>query len=331
MLPRALLVAALGALLLAPLAAAQVPLPASPGVRVVLDAKELRVDAGNETTLTATITNTGPAQGTVQLDFGLVPGWRVDAESRSIVIPAGGVAPVRFALAAPNAGHGAASAAWAVRATLTEDNTGRTATSEASVQLARVDPPAPPAPPGWTPESLALLVVGSAVLIAGIVVAERSRIRKLRDALAAAEAAREAERAAYLDRETGILLEAEGPLLPWGLRRELLQRLRVRNATARPRIATVGVREAPPGWVASVSLPRVPLGPGESALVTLYLNPDATVPGGAPTRLVLYAKPEEAQAMEERLPLAFDAPAIRIPEHAAPPSHDGAPRPALRL
>lgn len=319
--------------LLAPGAFAQTQ-AVQPGVTLTLDAKDVALGAGNASRVNATLTNTGPAAGTVTLAWTLPDGWDVNAETRTVAIPSKGVMPIVIRVTAPAAGKGAASADIQITAVLKEDPpAGRSAQASAALSVTRVDPPAPPPAPVVTPERLAM-ALGALLLIAGIAAGLILRRRhRLALARAAEEARLAAERAAYLERETGITIEIEGDLLPWGLRRELLQRVRLKNASGRVRVAQVGIRSAPPGWIASVSLPRIPLASGESALVTVYLNPSADVPGGAETQIVLFAKPEEALEREERVTLRFEAPPIRIPrgdEATTIALRDGAPRPALR-
>lgn len=302
-LPSAL---ALVAALLAPLALAQVP-AAQPAVSIQLSATEARVGAGNETTLVANVVNGGSLAASVSIDLGLLEKWDVRAEPRTFPLPAGASQPVQIVLRAPAAGQGAASGVLAVRATLTEANTGRTAQGQASLALARVDPPPPLPPSPWPLDRVAPALGGSLLVIGAVVLAESRRRRALR-------VARNVEAARWQDRELGILIEPEGPLLPWGLRRETLQRVAVRNVTPRPRVAHVGVRRAPPGWTAALSLPRLALEPGERAVLTLYLNPSPDVPGGAPAEVVLFARTAEAQEHEEIARIAFQAPPVRIPQ-----------------
>ncbi|MEA3200667.1 MAG: hypothetical protein QOE90_2095 [Thermoplasmata archaeon] len=303
-----------------PAALAQVP-QTSPQVTLSLSASELRVDAGNESTLYANVSNPGSLAASVSLTLGALPGWDVRAEPRTFPLAAqGGTQMVILHVLAPAAGHGEARGPLDVGATLTEPNTGRTATAHQAATLARVDPPAPVPPPRTTPLQVGLFVAGSALVVAVVTYAEVRRRRALA--------------AAWRERETGLALEVDGPLLPWGLRREQLQRVVVRNASERPRVAHLGIREAPEGWTAAISVPRLPLEPGERATITLYLNPGEGVPTGEPARVVLYARTAEALEHEERLGLDLVAPPVRIPTPDVAPTiapRDGsAVRPALR-
>jgi len=320
-------------ILLAPAAFAQTLPSAQPQVSLALSAKELRLNASNESAVYANVTNGGALAGTASLTMGDAGGWNVRAEPRTFPIAAGRTQMVVLYLTAPAPGSGPATTNLAVSVSFSESNTQQSASAQGAVALVRVDPPPPPPPPFLTPARIGLGVGALALVAALVVVLVVRRRKKLAAAKAAEDARLAAEHAAWLARETGITIEIEGALLPWGLRRELLQRVRVRNASERPRVAQVGVRSAPPGWIASVSLPRFPLSAGESALVTVYLNPSHDVPGGEATEIVLYAKPEEAQEKEERVALRFEAPPIRIPrgdEATTIALRDGAPRPALR-
>jgi hypothetical protein len=292
-------------LLLAPLALAQ-GLPAPPSVAVQLSAASARVGAGNETTVFANVTNGGTLAASVSLDMSVLEKWDVRAEPPAFALAAGQTQQVQVVLRAPAVGDGAASGQLLLKAVLTEDNTGRTAQGQAFLSVERVDPPVPAPPPTWTPERVALAAIGALVLVAAVAFALVRR-RLARRAVA------EAEAAAWRDRETGLAIEAEGSLILWGLRREVLQRVTVRNVSQRPRVANVGLRSATPGWTAAVSLPRLALEPGERATLTLYLNPSESIPGGEPAEFLLFARNAEAQEHEETLRVALPAPAVRIP------------------
>ncbi|GEM_PF-4895979 len=301
---RALLCALVLSALLAPSSAlAQVP-AAQPQVGLSLSAAALRVDAGNESVVLANVTNQGSLPATVTLSFAPLAGWTVTPDVASpFALAANGAQTVRLTVRAPAAGAGAAEGPLGVTATLTESTTGRQAPpAKATLALSRVDPAAAAPPSLWPPERVAAAALGSVAVVAGVVALERRR--------------RVRAEALWRERETGLALEPDGPTMPWGARREMLQRVAVRNVGSRPLVALVGVRAASPGWTAALSLPRLPLAPGERAVVTLYLNPAPDVPGGAPGEVTLYARTAEAQEHEEVARVALEAPPVRVPAAA---------------
>lgn len=331
--------------------------PIDPAVAITLPPDALDVGAGNQTTLTATVSNPGSFAGTVSLSIAAVDGWTFAAEpAGGFPLASGASQDVTITVIAPAAGVGAASGSLAVTATLT-DQAGRTATADASAPLARVDPPPPPVPPPpyglWAAAAVAALLVVAGVVALQVRENRRKRERaeaqrraaeeakRLAEAeaarLAAEKAAREAaERAAYFARETGITIGLHDGPRPFGTSRELAYRLVVRNVSDRPRVGVVGIAEIPAGWRASVALPKLPLSPGESALVAAYVKPDVSVPAGSKSRIVFRAKPEEAQELDEKLALDVEAPLPHVPTMAEadrPRSSAREPvaqRPALR-
>lgn len=315
---------ALALILLLPSALAQSPI--APQVGLSLSSHDLKLDAGNETRIYGNVSNGGRLQGSASLRIVVPEGWDVSADQRTFPIAAGATQPIVLVLRAPAAAHGAATGRIEVTVTFAEDGTGAVANANDAIAVARVDP-IPPPPPGTSVEEWALFATASALVIASVVVLETRRRRAIAAALAA-------EKAAWIDRELGIGIELDGPMIPWGLRRELLQRIVVRNDTDKPRVAHLGLRESAPGWTAAVSLPRLPLEPRERVAITLYLNPGDAVPGGESARFVVYARNAEAQEHEERLAIEIEAPPVRIPGPEASTSialRDGsAVRPSLR-
>lgn len=234
-------------------------------------------------------------------------GWIVKVSPETLRLDAGASGEVVIALQAPAAGDGASTRTMRLRATITDD-AGRVGVDEASIALARLDPPAPPVPPPWilTAEGMTSLALVALTLAAvGAMLLASARRRK-----AEAEAA---ARQAFLDRETGIKLEITDGPHRFGMGRDLVYRVRVWNETDRPRVATLGVAAAPDGWRAVPSLPRMPLGARESIHVTFLVSPAPSAPAGTRARIVLWAKPEEAEKLDERIEIEVVAPDVRIP------------------
>ena len=318
-MPRSPALAA-GALVLLALAATAHAQVAQPQVAVTLEEDALRLDADGTATVNATVRYTDPvpaAQGTVTLAAVAPDGWTVAIEpAASFPLNAGGSQTVTLRLTAPAAGTGAEAADATLTATV-DAGPGRTATGSATLGLARLDP-LPPPPPDNTPLLLAgvaaaLLVLG---LAAAVLVARRRRLARLaaeRDAAARAAAAR----AAFLARETGIRIAPAGEAQPFGDRREVAVRLRVHNASDRPRVALVEVKDATAGWLAAVNVPRRELRSGEDMVVTLTARPPDGAPLGATATVVVAARPEEAREMDERVTLDLRAPDAR--SSGAPP------------
>lgn len=315
------------------LALAQAP-TITPMVAVSLEQADLQMGAGNSTVVNGTVSNPGTLQGTVTLALTIPEGWTVQVEPDSAFSLAGGSsAPVTLTLVAPAAGQGAATGAVGLAATLT-DQAGRTASADASVSVTRVDPVViPPSPP---PYGLYAAIAGAAVLlVAGGVFARVRHVKKREARLRAEEETRRLAHEAYLARETGIgIALVEGPL-PYGTRRELVFRIAVENQSGRDRVAAIGVADCPSGWTAACAIPKMPLGPGEKLVVTFYVNPGDEVPGGQKANVAFFAKPEEAQELDQRVVLEVTAPEPRVPDgHARPatqPREAVAPRPRLRL
>lgn len=306
--------------------------PVDPAVAITMPTETLSLGAGNNTTLAATVTNPGSFAGTVSLSFAALDGWAVSAEPASFALAAGASQPVTITVVAPLAGEGAASGAIAATATLS-DSAGRTATAEGATPVARVDPPVvpPPEPPYALWALAAVLLVAIVALGVGLQLRARRRKRERAEAeaRAVAEAKRRAEEeaarlaaekaaaeAAFLARETGISIAVHDGPRPFGSKRELAYRLTVSNVSDRPRVGVVAVAEVAAGWRASVSLPKLPLSPGESVLVSAYVNPDENVPSGSKARIVILAKPEEAQERDERVVIEVEAPLPHVPTAA---------------
>lgn len=303
-------------------ASAQVPVNPQPAVSVAIGDGPARVPAGNSTTFTATVTNDGSVGGAVTIAPNLPEGWTAEVEPSQFPLAAGASQPVTVTVTAPAAGQGAETGSIGVGATLT-DQAGRTATGEASLAVTRVDPaPPPPPPPGpnW-------LLIGAlvALVLAGAAGVVLWRVRAKRAAAA---------HAAYIARETGIAIRAAGGPFPLGLKRETTWKVEVENTSDRPRVAVVGIADRPETWVASVSTPRVPLNPGEKAVVTVFCRPNANVPIGERAAIIVTARPAEAQERDERVTLDVVAEEPRIPAAGTEPPavqlRPGAPRPLLR-
>lgn len=293
------------ACVLAPTALAQLP---GPTVAVKLDQTQLSLGAANTTTVTATVTYSDQVPGstpTITVATQAPDGWKATASPATLA----GSGTVTITLVAPAAHNGAATGNLQVSVNANA-GAGRTpATASATLALTRVDP-APVPPPNYTPLIVGV-VVAVLVVAAGVALALRRRSQRL--AREAAEAAAAAEKAAFLARETGITIElVDGPL-PFGDKREAIYRVRVTNASDRPRIAVIGVKDVPDGWRAAPSIPRLPLSPKESVVVSVYVNPAPTVAWGEKATLVVTARPEEAQELSERVAIEAAAPAVRIP------------------
>jgi hypothetical protein len=274
--------------------------PATAGVTLSLSKASVRLAPQASDTIEAAIANTGPLAGTVTLTATDLGPWTMQADpSGPANVPAGATVTMRVTLSSGPANDGASQRNIQLTATLT-DAAGRSAQAQAQIAAQRVDP-LPPAPTPWYERplvdlGLALLVALLVAAVAAILVV-RSRRRQ----------------AAFLDRETGITLAlVDGPHR-FGAGREMVYRLDVANVSSRPRVALVGVDAAPDGWRATPSLPRMPLSPGEAARVTFLVAPPPDAPRGATARVVLYAKPAEAERLAERVALDVEAFDVRIP------------------
>lgn len=296
---------------------------------VAVEPTALDLGAANVTVLNATVTNDNPSiPGQVVVSVEAPAGWTAEASLLQGPLAAGASQDFTITLTAPEAGAGAATGELVVTATITESAaTARTETGRATVALTRVDPAPPPPPPApWyeTPGGIAAIVL-AALLVAGlaaaaVVLRSRRLAREAAEAEAARRAAEEAAHRAYLARETGISLALlDGPR-KYGPKRELTYRLQIENVSDRPRVAIVAVAETTPGWTAAVSIPRMPLSPGERAVVTLYANPDDAIASGEPARLVVSARPEEAQERDERVTISSEAPSVRVPLEGSGPA-----------
>lgn len=284
-----------------------------PAVSVTVEPTTLELGAANATNVTATVANTAPnTNGNVVVTITAPDGWTAVADTTQFALTGGATQQVVILLTAPAAATGAATGSLVVDATITETAaTARSDSASASVALTRIDPViAPPPPVPWYETTGGILaIVGAILLVAGAVVAVILVRRK--NARLAAEAAAAAERAAYLDRETGITIAlAEAPR-QFGPRRDVVFRVAVENTSARPRVALVSL-ELPAGWKGAPQLPRVPLSPGEKSLVTVCVGAELSVPADARATITVIAKPEEARERDERLQLEVAAAAVRV-------------------
>lgn len=321
---RASCAAALALALLATLVAA----PAlaqnlNPGVQLTVPDPDVPLGAGNSTTLEATVRNTGSLAGAVTLEASQAEGWTVSFSPSTVTVPAGGSQPIQVTLTAPAAGMGLERGSLTLKATLSESQTGRAATSETTLALTRVDPPLPVPPPpeeGVDPLLVAgLALLGIAVIAGGALFYVQRKRRAEREAAAAAEKER-LEHEAFLARETGISIATAAGPIPYGQRRETLYRLHVTNETDRPRVAVIEVKSVAPGWRVGLSLPKLALSPKQSALVTVHLEPDNGLPGGAMAQFVIAARPEEAAERDERVTLTLLTPDPRSPAPGLKPT-----------
>lgn len=288
---------------------------------LTLDGGALDLGAANTTTRTGNVTYAesagapdvaGQNSGSVTLTAVIPAGWTVVSDpplDTAFPIGVGATVPVTITITAPAAGDGAQSGELAFTAQAAGAG-GRSATATASIQLTRVDPPPPVVTPFYrTPLGLALEISIPALLIAGIVATVMWR-RKAAE-LAAERAA--AERAAYLARETGIVVSVEGGPQEYGHRREVMYRLSVQNKSDRSRVALVEVVTVTNGWRAATGVSRVPLASGERAPVTLVVAPDAVITPGDRASVVVRAKPEEAVELDERVTIEVVAPKSGVP------------------
>lgn len=304
-------------------AAAQGPL--DPAVQVQLDGggEAARLDAGANEAFSGRVANEGRAGGSVRLEATAPEGWRVQIEpAGAFSVAAGSSAPFVVRVFAPDAEVGAAEGGVVVRATLT-DAAGQTATGEATLAVARVDPPVPVPPTPWWQEAApwAAGLVAFAVVAGAAAVAAQKR-RRQREAAAAAERA-------MLERETGVTMRVEGQIATYGWQRELAYRLVLENVSDRPRVGLVRVASTPDGWRASVNLPRVPLSAGERVALTLHVQPPPTAEPGELVTFLLGCRPEEAREREQQVDLSVEAPPWRVPVQGRGEA-EPQPRPRLR-
>lgn len=293
---------------------AQVP---QPSVTLTLDGGALDLGAANTTTRAGNVSYAesagapdptgGQASGAVTLTAVVPDGWTVVTDpplDTPFQVGVGASVPVTITITAPAAGEGAQTGELALTANAAGAG-GRSATATASIALARVDPlPPPPTPFYLTPLGLALEISIPLLLVAGVVATVLWR-RKV------AELAREraaAERAAYLARETGIVIAVEGGPQEYGHRREVMYRLTVQNRSDRSRVALIEVVSVTNGWRAATAFSRVALASGEKAPVTLVVTPDTVITPGDRATVVVRAKPEEAVELDERVTLDVVAP-----------------------
>ena len=315
-LPRAVLYSVAAVMLLAlaaPIVLAQGVPP--PGVTVTLDTPSLELGASNSTTVNGTVSYSdtaaipgGANDGNVDLAITAPEGWTATIAPASFTLADGQSADFIVTLVAPAAGSGAPIGDATLTATATSAGN-RGATTTATIGLTRVDPPPPPVVPWYqTPIGIAGIVLAVLVVlgITGFVLYSNKQKR-----LAAERA--EAERAAYLDRETGITVaSATGPL-QYGHKREIVYRLAVANTSTRPRVALLDVAEVTNGWRAATQVAKLPLSAGETVQTTLVVTPDAVITPGDKATVVVRVKPEEAREKDERLTLDVVAPKHGVP------------------
>lgn len=292
-----------GVLVLVALAApvtAQVP---APQVSVSLDLAGVRLDPGQATWVNGTVAYEDAVPGAtanVQLAVSAPDGWSVTLDRQAVPVNAGGTAAFILLVEAP--AHAVGDGAALVTATANTGAGRPPATATTELALAWVAPSLPPPPADLAPWIAGALVLTSAGALVVVILLARRRRHIAREA---------AERAAFLARETGITLEQASAPAPFGDRREVAVRVKVTNASDRPRVALVEVVGAAGGWHAAVNLPRRELAPGEVLLVTLIAQPPEGAPLGARTTVTLAAKPEEARERDERVTLDLEAPDAR--------------------
>lgn len=315
-LPRAVKLLSAAAIVLlvlcGPTAYAQVP---QPGVTVTLDSTSLELGASNSTEITGTVaySDTAPAvpggavDGSIDLAVNVPDGWTASVEPAAFTLAPGQSADFVVTIVAPASPAETSTVEGDVVATAASSG-GRSATASAPLSLTVVVPPAV-IPPWYTTPGGIAAIAGSILLVVGIVafILYRQRAARL-----AAERA-EAERAAYLDRETGITLALAGGPLQYGHKREVVYRLAIANASKRPRVALIDVVETTNGWRAATQVAKLPLSVGETQHTTLVVTPDAVIKPGDMARVVVRVKPEEAREKDERLALEVIAPKHGVP------------------
>lgn len=308
--PAALVLGLLALVALAPAGVAQIM---DPTASVQLGQSTLDLGAANVTTVVASVSGTSQNAGTVAVSVTAPEGWTVVADPSSFAAPGG--QDVTLTITAPDAGAGAAAGDVVVTAVTTEaaPTSRSSAPATATLGVTRVDPlPPPPPPTPWyqTTGGIAAIVV-AVLLVAGAVVGiVLHRRRKAARAAAEAAAAAAAARAAYLDRETGVKVALHEAPRQFGPKRELVFRVQVENVSQRPRVAVLRV-EATPGWTGAPQLPRIPLSPGEKSTVTVAVSAGPDVASEGKADVVVIARPEEAQELDERFTIPIEAPAVR--------------------
>lgn len=312
--------AALLLALAAPTALAQ-GLP-QPGVTITLNEPSVELGASNSTQITGSVqyTDSAPAlngatDGTVTLSVTAPEGWTVVIEPASAFsLGPGANADFTVTITAPSLEAGAANADGDATVTASAQSPdGRSATGTASLGLTAIAPPAILPPPWYqTPGGIAA-IVGAILLVLAIAAFAAHRSRQKR--LAAEAAARDAaERAAWLDRETGVTLALAGGPLQYGHRREVVYRLALVNQSQRPRVALIDIAEVTNGWRAATQVTKIPLSVGETQTVTLVVTPDAVITPGDKATVTVRARPEEAREKDERITIDVIAPKSGVPQ-----------------
>lgn len=301
-----------------PTALAQVP---QPGLTVTLDAPSpsLELGAANSTSFNGTVTyadtaptvpGAGSTDGQITLSITVPEGWTATLEpSSTFTLAPGASAPFTVSLTAPAAGVGAANGSLDVGATSTSAG-GRTATATAGIALTRLDPAIIVIPWFKTLGGILAIIGTILVVVAAIAYFFYRRNARIVAAKAAAEAA---AKAAYLDRETGILVSLASEPRQYGHKREILFRIRVKNASERRRNVIVDVAEVTNGWRAAFQFNKLILEAGATQEVTLVVTPDVVITPGDRAKVTVRAKPAEAIELSERVTLDVLAPKHGVP------------------
>jgi hypothetical protein len=288
-----------------PLATAQGQL--QPTLAVSLSASNVSLAAGNETNVTGALQAGGPLQGTIAVSVDAPSGWTAVVTPTSQAVQAGGSLSVVVALKAPPAGQGAQKGGFDLKGTFT-DASGRTASGTASGTVVRVDPVPPPVvPPDYRPLYAAIAVVLIAIVLMAVWLRSRALAKR--------------RLAAIVARETGIEVVQSAPPHAYGLGREFLARVEVRNVSDRPRTAVLKVVSLPAGWSAAPSFETIDLAVGSRFEGSVFITPqDGAKPGDRGT-VVVSAKPKEAEGSGSLLPLSVEVTPPRTTKDSPPRPH----------